>query len=147
MRPESTGSPQERVFFCPNGVKPVAVDRRGDGPKGRIVGDDSDGFVRVDDTQGRRKIAQQDLLVGQLLEAVRGLRRDSVQQTEAVERITERLEEYSKAQTEAINAIAQRVERFDQLMDKGRWLLIGMGLALTGTGVLAGKLVEFLWPK
>lgn len=86
-------------------------------------GDRSDGF-RVEDTRH----FQQELLVGQLLEAVKGLRRDSEKQTEAVEKI------------------ASKVEEFDRLVHNGRWLLIGMGLASLGMGALASKLVDFLWP-
>lgn len=108
-----------------------------------LVGDESDEFSGPD-TSTRRAIQQQDVLVGQLLEAVKGLRRDSVAQTAAVEK-------YSRAQTQAIEAIAAKVEKFDRLVERGRWMLIGMGLAslctLVGTGMVASKLLELFWPK
>ena len=78
------------------------------------------------DTRSRR--IEHELLLGQLVEAVKALRREQAEQTAL------------------LGELAKKVGRFENIAQGGRGILIGMGLASLGIGAVAHKLVEMLWP-
>ncbi|MGH8562730.1 MAG: hypothetical protein ACREXW_01065 [Gammaproteobacteria bacterium] len=83
---------------------------------------------------GRRRVPTDDqLLLGQLIEAVKGVRRDLRDQTDDA--------------SMAMAKLTERIERFESLAKHGRGILIGMGLASMGMGAAATKIVDLFWPS
>lgn len=90
-------------------------------------GDRSD-ESRIGDTLSRRGI-NQDVLVGELVEAVRGLKTAVREQKAAVE------------------SLAHEVVYFKQLAQNARWLVVGWGFASMGMGAAGTRILEFFWPS
>lgn len=78
------------------------------------------------------------VLLGQLIEAVKGLRREGTANAARASATVDAL-------AAAVRSLTTRVDEFEKLAQRGRGILIGMGLASMGIGAIAQKIVDMVW--